>query len=78
MTFNADQAHALIERAIDRLKDSGLRIGEKYHDAFYRMACVGMMSAYLELDRAVPPKLTMAITSGRPLSTKTWQEVLAE
>jgi len=67
-----ERLHARIERAIDRLKSGGMRIGPKMHDALYRMACVGAMA----VSKGKNPELMHAIVTGRKLSNKTWQEVL--
>ena len=77
MTFDRDQTHAMIEKSIQMLRESGMRIGKKTEDALYRMGCVGAMSVIMQ-ENEVPPILAVCVMSGRKLSEKTWQEVLAE
>jgi hypothetical protein len=74
--FDKELAHALVTRAIDQLKMSGIVIVRDQSDWMYRMGMVGVMAAYTARSEPVPRAVIVAISKGTPLSKKRWQDIL--
>jgi hypothetical protein len=74
--FDKELAHALVARAIDQLKQSGVVPVRDQKDWMYRMGMVGIMASFTARSEPVPRAVMIAIEKGTPLSKKRWQDIL--